>query len=104
MPTQVCMPVEMFCTVHLWIKSVKTQMVAFYPKVWPVCAASFSEAAAGPCAPPEDEGMDPVDPDFLAALPEELQQEVMESRRREIQQRRSAREREEAQRVRTPST
>ena len=45
--------------------------------------------------------MDPVDPEFLAALPEELQQEVLESRRRDIQQRRNAREREEAQRVRT---
>ena len=40
-----------------------------------------------------------MDPEFLAALPEELQQEVLESRRREIQQRRNAREREEAQRV-----
>ena len=47
-----------------------------------------------------DEGVDPVDPEFLAALPEELQQEVLESRRREIQARRSARERAEAQRVR----
>ena len=41
-----------------------------------------------------------MDPEFLAALPEELQQEVLESRRREIQARRSARERAEAQRVR----
>ena len=63
-------------------------------------AESSSGAAAGPSAPPEDEGVEPVDPEFLAALPEELQQEVLESRRREIQQRRSAREREEAQRVR----
>ena len=47
-----------------------------------------------------DEGVDPVDPEFLAALPEELQQEVLESRRREVQARRSARERAEAQRVR----
>ena len=69
-----------------------------------MCAASSSGAAAGLSAPPGDEGIDPVDPEFLAALPEELQQEVLESRRREIQQRRSAREREEAQRVRTAST
>ena len=41
-----------------------------------------------------------MDPEFLAALPEELQREVVESRRREIQARSSAREREEAQRVR----
>ena len=41
-----------------------------------------------------------MDPEFLAALPEELQQEVLESRRREIRARRSARERAEAQRVR----
>lgn len=69
----------------------------------PACAESLSGAAAGPSAPPEDEGVDPVDPEFLAALPEELQQEVLESRRREIQQRRNAREREEAQRVRMAS-
>ena len=48
--------------------------------------------------------MEPVDPEFLAALPEELQQEVLESRRREIQTRRNAREREEAQRVRAALT
>ena len=40
------------------------------------------EQRQGRSAPPEDEGVDPVDPEFLAALPEELQQEVLESRRR----------------------
>jgi hypothetical protein len=71
--------------------------------------ASSAEAAAGPSGdqppPPQpeqqgDEDMEGIDPDFLAALPPELQEEVLEQHRREQQRRRAAAACEAAQEVR----
>jgi len=39
----------------------------------------------------EDEGLDPIDPEFLAALPPDLQREVLENREREVRARQMVR-------------
>ena len=41
---------------------------------------------------PEAEDLEPIDPEFLAALPPDLQREVLENREREVRARRMARE------------
>ena len=39
----------------------------------------------------EDEGLEPIDPEFLAALPPDLQREVLENREREVRARQMVR-------------
>lgn len=67
------------------------------------CGAPAGEAgtrgvAAAPAGDSDDE-MAGIDPDFLAALPEELQAEVLEAHRRERRQRRAEAERAAAAQV-----
>ena len=64
-------------------------------------AAQAAEATAGPsavavAAPAAEEEGDSIDPEFLAALPPEIQAEVLEQQRRERRMRERQRQQQQA--------
>lgn len=66
--------------------------------MWCAAEGGLSTDAAGPSAQNDsDDEMAGIDPEFLAALPEELQAEVLEAQRRERRQRRAEAEHAAAQ-------
>jgi len=60
-------------------------------------AAGGDAAAAGGQAAAEEEGEESLDPEFLAALPPDIQQEVLAQQRMERRRRQAQRQREQAQ-------
>ncbi len=66
--------------------------------MWRAAEGDAPAGASGPSAQDgSDDEMAGIDPEFLAALPEELQAEVLEAQRRERRQRRAEAEHAAAQ-------
>ena len=59
-------------------------------------SADTADAAAAAAAPAPEEAGDSIDPEFLAALPPEIQAEVLEQQRRERRMRERQRQQQQA--------